>query len=79
MSVEWCSAPEAGLPAPDVVVFLQLDATRAASRGGFGTERYERSEFQKIVRVHDVSCMGATAATAASRHVRRLMRDEPTA
>lgn len=49
MSVEWCSAPEAGLPAPDVVIFLQLDATRAANRGGFGSERYERSEFQKIV------------------------------
>lgn len=50
MSFSWCSAPETGLPAPDVVVYLTLDADAASKRGGFGTERYEADEFQRIVR-----------------------------
>ena len=50
LDFEWCSAPETGLPAPDVVIFLQIDAETASSRGGFGEERYEHTAFQKIVR-----------------------------
>mmetsp|Transcript_25764 Transcript_25764/g.89722 ORF Transcript_25764/g.89722 Transcript_25764/m.89722 type:complete len:229 (-) Transcript_25764:23-709(-) len=50
MSVEWCRAPERGLPAPDVVLFLDLSVEEAAARGGFGEERYEVEEFQRRVR-----------------------------
>lgn len=50
MDIEWCKRPEDGLPAPDVVVFLDLTVEQAAARGGFGEERYETREFQGRVR-----------------------------
>ena len=34
LSIEWCKAPDRGLPAPDAIVFLDLDPTEAAARGG---------------------------------------------
>ena len=30
---DWCRAPDAGLPAPDVVFYMQLDIAAAAARG----------------------------------------------
>lgn len=42
----WCQAPDAGLPAPDAVFFLDLSAEAAEARGGYGEERYEKAEFQ---------------------------------
>lgn len=48
--MDWCLAPDRGLPAPDVVLFLDLDAEEQQRRGGFGEERYEVSSFQKTVR-----------------------------
>ncbi|CAA0808784.1 P-loop containing nucleoside triphosphate hydrolases superfamily protein [Striga hermonthica] len=47
LDMKWCKAPEAGLLAPDVVIYL--DISRAAERGGYGGERYEKLEFQKKV------------------------------
>ena len=47
--LDWCKAPDAGLPAPDVVVFLEIPPHKAEQRGGFGDERYEESEMQKRV------------------------------
>jgi len=49
MDAPWCAAPDAGLPQPDKVLFLTIPAKRAQARGGFGEERYERSEFQERV------------------------------
>jgi len=49
MDVEWCRAPDAGLPAPDALFLLQISPEAAATRGGFGEERYETSDFQKAV------------------------------
>ncbi|KAK4426076.1 Thymidylate kinase [Sesamum alatum] len=46
---EWCKAPEAGLLAPDVVIYLDISPEKAAERGGYGGERYEQLEFQKRV------------------------------
>lgn len=48
-SLEWCMNPDVGLPKPDLVLFLQLHPTEAAQRGEFGAERYETSDFQKVV------------------------------
>ncbi|KAJ8277079.1 hypothetical protein GJAV_G00071260 [Gymnothorax javanicus] len=48
-SVEWCKNPDVGLPKPDLVLFLKLHPAEAAQRGQFGAERYEQSDFQKIV------------------------------
>lgn len=44
------SLSQVGLPAPDVVVYLRLDPRVSAARGGYGTERYEKVEFQQKVR-----------------------------
>lgn len=34
LTVDWCVAPDRGLPAPDVVVFLDLEREEAEKRGG---------------------------------------------
>ncbi|KAG1877262.1 P-loop containing nucleoside triphosphate hydrolase protein [Suillus subluteus] len=47
---EWCRAPEVGLPAPDLTLFLDISPEVAATRGGYGLERYEKEEVQKGVR-----------------------------
>ena len=41
---------DAGLPAPDVILFLDLTIEQAMQRGQFGDERYEKEDFQRIVR-----------------------------
>ena len=50
MDAEWCKAPDAMLPAPDVVLFMDITVEQAMQRGAFGDERYERKEFQETVR-----------------------------
>lgn len=49
LDIEWCKAPEIGLLAPDLVVYLDILPEKAAERGGYGGERYEQLEFQKKV------------------------------
>lgn len=49
MDLDWCRAADAGLPAPDLVVFLHISREAAAARAGFGEERYEKQEFQDKV------------------------------
>lgn len=34
LSVEWCKAPDVGLPAPDTVIFLDLSQEESEKRGG---------------------------------------------
>ncbi|KAL8799275.1 MAG: hypothetical protein Q9182_006012 [Xanthomendoza sp. 2 TL-2023] len=50
LSLKWAIQPEVGLPKPDLCMFLDISPADAASRGGFGDERYETSEMQKRVR-----------------------------
>mmetsp|Transcript_2799 Transcript_2799/g.4231 ORF Transcript_2799/g.4231 Transcript_2799/m.4231 type:complete len:250 (+) Transcript_2799:67-816(+) len=50
LSIEWCKAPDAGLPAPDTVIFLDLSQEESEKRGGYGGERYEKRELQLRVR-----------------------------
>ncbi|PKI68360.1 hypothetical protein CRG98_011268 [Punica granatum] len=49
LNIEWCKAPEIGLLAPDLVLYLDIPPEKAAERGGYGGERYEQLEFQKKV------------------------------
>lgn len=49
LSPEWCKAQEVDLPAPDLVLYLQITPQVAEQRGGFGNERYEKVEFQQKV------------------------------
>ena len=46
----WCRTWEHGLPAPDLVLFLDVKPEAAAQRPGYGQERYERIEFRTRVR-----------------------------
>ncbi|XP_027187895.1 thymidylate kinase isoform X2 [Cicer arietinum] len=52
LDIEWCKAPEIGLLAPDLVAYLDISPDKAAERGGYGGERYEKLEFQKKVAEH---------------------------
>lgn len=47
---EWCRSPDVGLPAPDLVIFLDITPEVAKRRGGYGQERYEEEEMQLRVR-----------------------------
>ncbi|KAK0488512.1 thymidylate kinase-domain-containing protein [Armillaria novae-zelandiae] len=47
---EWCRSPDIGLPAPDLVLFLDITPEKARERGGYGNERYEKEEMQRKVR-----------------------------
>jgi len=50
LPLAWCRAPDVGLPAPDLTLFLDLAPEAAASRGGYGEERYEKEALQARVR-----------------------------
>jgi dTMP kinase len=50
LSYEWCQAPDILLPAPDLVLFLDVTPEVARKRGGYGEERYEKEEMQLKVR-----------------------------
>ena len=43
---EWWKSPDAGLPHPDLVLFINTTIEQIALRSGFGDERYEKVEFQ---------------------------------
>ncbi|OCT80998.1 hypothetical protein XELAEV_18027811mg [Xenopus laevis] len=47
--LHWCKQPDVGLPKPDLVLFLNVSAEVAATRGGFGNEIYEANSFQEKV------------------------------
>ncbi|KAI0917933.1 hypothetical protein AcW1_006927 [Taiwanofungus camphoratus] len=50
LSYNWCRAPDIGLPAPDLTLFLDVSPEKAKARGGYGAERYEREDVQMRVR-----------------------------
>jgi len=50
LSLEWARTCDVGLPAPDIVIFLDLELEEAQKRGGFGNEKYEKREMQLRVR-----------------------------
>jgi len=50
LAFDWCAAPDAGLPAPDLTIFFDVSPDVARERGGYGAERYERGEVQGRVR-----------------------------
>ncbi|GBP77255.1 Thymidylate kinase [Eumeta japonica] len=49
LDMNWCKAPDAGLPLPDKVFFLTMPLESAQHRNGYGEERYEVLDFQKKV------------------------------
>jgi len=65
LSLDWCQAPDRGLPAPDCVIFLQLTPEQAEQRGGYGEERYETREMQLRVRQRFDELQAMDESTAA--------------
>ena len=51
LDLQWCLAPEKGLPKPDLVFFVKISPEEAKNRAEYGGERYERIEFQEKVAV----------------------------
>jgi len=47
---DWCKAPDAGLPRPDMTIYLDLTIEESAKRGGFGLEKYETKDMQTKAR-----------------------------
>ncbi|GKY91487.1 hypothetical protein MPSEU_000120900 [Mayamaea pseudoterrestris] len=68
LSLEWCMAPDKGLPAPDCVIFLDMEPEQAAERGGYGNERYEQRDMQLRVRkrFHELQNMDAPATDSVA-------------
>lgn len=73
-------APDRGLPAPDVVLYLDIPLEAAEQRGGYGQERYEKRELQQQVlpdrkcqkyRRADGCCAPQHAPAWRRLHVRR--------
>ncbi|KAH6584511.1 hypothetical protein BASA61_007411 [Batrachochytrium salamandrivorans] len=52
LDLKWCMSPDMGLLKPDLVIYLDLDPEVAAKRADYGSERYERTDFQAAVRKH---------------------------
>ncbi|CAO1629075.1 unnamed protein product [Parajaminaea phylloscopi] len=69
LPLKWLLAPEVGLPAPDITLFLSLSPEIAAQRGGYGEERYEKEDVQRKVRgaFAEVQEMVLAADTATAR------------
>ncbi|GBF89531.1 thymidylate kinase [Raphidocelis subcapitata] len=76
----WCKAPDAGLPAPDVTLWMALPPEAAAARGGFGQERYENAAFQEQVRaafasVRDASWVDVDASKGVDEVAAEVLRE----
>eukprot|EP00882_Tetradesmus_deserticola_P016282 GHRQ01017380.1.p1 GENE.GHRQ01017380.1~~GHRQ01017380.1.p1 ORF type:complete len:252 (+),score=51.22 GHRQ01017380.1:209-964(+) len=91
MDAAWCKAPDSGLPAPDLVVYLELGNAAAAARAGFGEERYEKADFQDkvgrcvcrrmrstICRRGCHVCIKGRASSTTSREQQQWMMPVPT-
>jgi len=50
IDLNWCKDPDRQLPAPDIVIYLQLSIEEAKKRGQYGEERYEDPSFQEKVK-----------------------------
>lgn len=76
LSIEWCKVPDKGLPAPDLVVFLDMSVEQSKLRGDFGAERYEKEEFQKRVRENFLSLVDSNwCVIDAARSIEEVEKD----
>lgn len=47
--LQWLYSPDIGLPKPDLTLFLDINVEELGKRLGWGEERYETVQFQKLV------------------------------
>lgn len=82
LAADWCRAPDAGLPQPDLLLYLDLPVEEARMRGGYGEERYEREAFQASVRQCFLQLLGEgkdemeiVSACGSVQEVQQRLRD----
>jgi dTMP kinase len=65
IDADWCMAPEVGLIAPDIFIYLRLDAETALERGAAKPrERYETKPFlRRVADAYDNICVTASDDT----------------
>lgn len=78
LNMAWCKAPEAGLPSPDLVLYMRVNPEEAAKRGGYGEERYEKAEFQKRVASNFDALNDGWVVVDASRSIEEIQRQIKT-
>lgn len=50
LDMDWCQTIERGkLPEPDIIFYMDLSVQSSSRRPGFGSEAYEKREFQEAV------------------------------
>jgi dTMP kinase len=82
LDLKWARHPDEGLPRPDICLFLDISAEKAANRGGFGGEKYENQQMQGRVRELFQTLMESaekedfvrTDAGASAEQVQELVR-----
>jgi len=50
LDFEWCKNADKGLIKPDLVFYLNANPEDIEKRGGFGEERFEKTNFQNLVK-----------------------------
>eukprot|EP00877_Chromochloris_zofingiensis_P009830 jgi/Chrzof1/50/Cz01g01200.t1 len=80
LTIDWCRAPDEGLPAPDVTFYLQLPQSAAGARDGFGEERYEQADFQEKVKhcfdlIKDESFVTLDATLSIEQLYQQIMQE----
>ena len=69
MDLKWCFSGEIGLPAPDVVIYMNVSPEVAEKRGGYGEERFETKDFQAAVRQQFDTVINMSPSWAHQREV----------
>lgn len=69
MSIEWCKKPDEGLPAADIVFFLNISPEQAKLRGCYGEERYEKQLFQQKVQQNFQQLQASDWTVSVCNHV----------
>lgn len=50
--LNWCKISDSGLPAPDLVIFLEVKGETQEGRANWGEEHFERADIQQKVAVN---------------------------
>lgn len=76
LEIKWCQQCDVGLPKPDLVLYMSAPQEVLASRGGFGMERYESSEFQeRVCKNYDLLRDASWVQVDCSRSVEDVHRE----
>ncbi|KAI5084033.1 hypothetical protein GOP47_0000202 [Adiantum capillus-veneris] len=76
LDLNWCKAPDQGLLAADLVLYLNIPPEVAAARGGYGGERYEKMDFQLEVAKYYKKLQDSTWQTIdATKSIEEVQED----